>query len=152
MSEVFKTAYPNKHLTNLQLITSLKEKKIKYDSQIRYEGIKGSFIGVVFVDNSDVKEPTNIIEESNLKELNKKYYDAIKLNEELEKRIKELEKLLTNKVEEPEEPIKKVVQLVKPQAEQVLKEKKKAKKEKKFEPLDKSEYKETDLLDLCESL
>jgi hypothetical protein len=81
--------------------TSLKEKN-KYDSQIRYEGIKGSLIGVVFVDSIDnVTEPTNIIEESNLKELNKKYIDAIKRNEELEK-------LLTNKIEEPEKPKKKI--------------------------------------------
>ena len=49
---------------------------------------------VKYNDRETEEKYTNMIEESNIKELNKKYYDIIKCNKELEKINEELEKRL----------------------------------------------------------
>jgi hypothetical protein len=48
MHEEFSNMYPNKKLTVLQIITSLKEKKITYDGKLRCDSIQGCFFGVKF--------------------------------------------------------------------------------------------------------
>jgi hypothetical protein len=53
MHKVFSTMYPAKHLTVLQLITSLKEKKNEYNCKVRSDNIQGGFLGVKFTDNID---------------------------------------------------------------------------------------------------
>ena len=46
MGVAFKNVFPSKHLTILQIITSLKEKGIQYNSKFRSENIQGCFVGV----------------------------------------------------------------------------------------------------------
>ena len=50
MHKEFLNMYPNLKLTVRQVITSLKEKKIEYDGQMRNkdDSIQGSFYGVKF--------------------------------------------------------------------------------------------------------
>jgi len=48
MHEAFSCMYPNRKLTVLQIITSLKEKKLNYDGKLRCDSIQGCFIGVKF--------------------------------------------------------------------------------------------------------
>jgi hypothetical protein len=48
MHEAFSCMYPNRKLTVLQIITSLKEKKLTYDGKLRCDSIQGCFIGVKF--------------------------------------------------------------------------------------------------------
>jgi uncharacterized protein (DUF39 family) len=48
MHAFFSRVYPLKHLTVGQVITSLKEKKIDYNSKFRCENIQGCFVGVKF--------------------------------------------------------------------------------------------------------
>jgi hypothetical protein len=63
MHDLFSQMYPKKFMTPLQVITSLKEKKIIYDSQVRCDGIKGCFIGVKLIlqmDEDEVKEFNDI--------------------------------------------------------------------------------------------
>ena len=63
MHELFSQMYPKKFMTPLQVITSMKEKKIIYDSQVRCDGIKGCFTGVKLIlemDDEEVEEFNNI--------------------------------------------------------------------------------------------
>ncbi len=46
MLEIFNKSYPNKHFEVTQLTTLLKEKGLKYNRQLRYNNIQGSFYGV----------------------------------------------------------------------------------------------------------
>jgi hypothetical protein len=46
MHQEFCIMYPKKMITVQQVINSMKEKGIKYDYQLRSDGVKGSFIGV----------------------------------------------------------------------------------------------------------
>jgi hypothetical protein len=62
MLEAVKAQYPQKHLTPMQLITALKDKKISYNAKLRCEKLQGCFVGVVFQsefddDLEDVKDP-----------------------------------------------------------------------------------------------
>ena len=54
MHEAFKLMYPEKHLTPLQLLTSLKEKKIDYNSGWRVHGIQGCFYGITLREDDDM--------------------------------------------------------------------------------------------------
>lgn len=92
MHKAFSTANPNKHLTVLQVITSLKEKKIQYSSQVRSDNIKGSFIGVKLGDQLNEKEVKefNLINASN----STKYQMELK---EAKDEIKRLNELLAKK-------------------------------------------------------
>ena len=66
----------------------MKRKKLNYDSGIRADqGIRGAFTGIILKDDFEDEDEndyeteekhTNLIEESNIIELNKKYYDVIK--------------------------------------------------------------------------
>ena len=59
MHENFKMFYPNKNLTILQLITSLKSKGILYSTDYRTNSIKGSFYSVKFAKNTYTSELEN---------------------------------------------------------------------------------------------
>ena len=48
MREAFLSMYKDKHLTVLQVISSLKDKKIKYEATYRIKDIRGCFINVKF--------------------------------------------------------------------------------------------------------
>lgn len=46
MREYFLSMYPDKHMTTLQVITALRDRRIEYDGQKRCDGVKGCFVGV----------------------------------------------------------------------------------------------------------
>jgi hypothetical protein len=50
MMTIFKHCYPDKHLTPLQLLSSLKEKKVKYSNKYRIGGIQGCYYCVKLVE------------------------------------------------------------------------------------------------------
>jgi len=88
MLEAVKAQYPQKHLTPMQLITALKDKKISYNAKLRCEKLQGCFVGVVFQsdfddDLEDVKDPL----EKGIKQVDykSKYEEALKRIEQLEK-------------------------------------------------------------------
>jgi hypothetical protein len=56
MHDAFKVAYPEKHLSPIQLITSLKEKKLNYNCKLRAAGIQGCFTGVMLREDGDLFE------------------------------------------------------------------------------------------------
>jgi len=94
MHELFSQMYPKKFMTPLQVITSMKEKKIIYDSQVRCDGIKGCFTGVKLIlemDDEEVEEFNNInIFKANSSEqkLIKSLHDEINvLKKQLEQRV-----------------------------------------------------------------
>lgn len=105
MMSLYKSMYPNRHLTPQQLLASLKEKGIQYDKEIRskIDGVKGCFIGVregmggVIQETKEnpldfgVEKPVEI--------------DYKKMYEEAQKQIEELRKQITkpSKIEIPEE-------------------------------------------------
>jgi len=83
-----KAQYPQKHLTPMQLITALKDKKISYNAKLRCEKLQGCFVGVVFQsefddDLEDVKDPL----EKGIKQVDykSKYEEALTRIELLEK-------------------------------------------------------------------
>jgi hypothetical protein len=54
--DAFNKMYPTKHLTTLQLITALKDKKLKYESKWRCDKIQGCFVGIKLCnDPNDIK-------------------------------------------------------------------------------------------------
>ena len=63
MLEILHTQCPNKHLSALQLLTCLKDKKIKYDYKARCDKIQGCYICVKF--QSDIITTNNKIINSN---------------------------------------------------------------------------------------
>jgi hypothetical protein len=56
MHKKFLEMYPQKHLTVLQVINSLKEKKLIYNAKFRCNNIQGCFINVKFRDFIDDKD------------------------------------------------------------------------------------------------
>lgn len=94
MFEVLKSQYPQKHLTPMQLITALKDKKISYNAKLRCEKLQGCFVGVVFQsdfedDLEDVKDPL----EKGIKQVDyrSKYENAMNEIEELKKQLQQLQ-------------------------------------------------------------
>ncbi len=60
--DAFKIMYPTKHLSTLQLITALKEKKLKYEAKHRCDKIQGCFVGVKLCnDPNDIKRHVTIV-------------------------------------------------------------------------------------------
>jgi hypothetical protein len=117
MHKKFSETYPNKHLTTQQLITSLKERKIEYDRQLRSDYIQGSFIGVKFKNNI-VDEDYDITPEQQLKNLQNQIYALQQHEIMLKQMIQENSKIIKNQYfgkkeefvedEEDEKPKKKV--------------------------------------------
>ena len=105
MHKLFSTTYTNKHLTTLQVITSLKEKKITYSSQVRcpITKIKGCFTGVKLQTElkvEDVKE-YNMLTGTNHEKLRNDHqklyieHEELKKNSELEiNRLKDMLKAM----------------------------------------------------------
>ena len=99
MHRLFSETYKDKHLTVQQIITSLKEKKIKYNCDLRSNNVRGCFIGVRIKgfedDNND--DPldsgvnTNQFQENTIKEQQK-------IIEELKKQIEQLKNLQKTQV------------------------------------------------------
>jgi hypothetical protein len=54
MAEEFKNRYPDKYLTCMQIMMSLKEKKIKYSAKFRNRGVQGCYYGVKIRDDDDI--------------------------------------------------------------------------------------------------
>jgi len=92
MYQLFKTKYPKKYLTILQVINSLKEKKLTYDCQRRYEKVKGSFIGVCIADDRD-DNPEEEIENNNTNKQDTIEQQLLKLKKDNELLKAENEKL-----------------------------------------------------------
>jgi hypothetical protein len=65
MKNAFLKQYPDKHLTVLQVMTSLKDKGLVYNSKYRCENIQGCYVGVKFKtdDFDDGDLDANIIED-----------------------------------------------------------------------------------------
>jgi hypothetical protein len=76
----YNTMYPAKYLTVLQLITSLKEKKIEDNCKVRSDNIQGSFLCVKFTDSidDDDNDYDNGIDKTN---------QAVDINVEYQKQI-----------------------------------------------------------------
>jgi hypothetical protein len=66
MRSSFLKMYPEKHLSILQIITSFKDKQLKYDSQKQGgDGVRGVFVGVKFKDDFIDEDDEVIISRSN---------------------------------------------------------------------------------------
>lgn len=53
MRKVFLEMFPDKHLNDKQVISSLKQKKLEYNPYLRMGGVRGAFTGVQFRDDDD---------------------------------------------------------------------------------------------------
>ncbi len=55
MLKLYKELYPDRHANPLTLISALKDKDIRYESQYRVKGyeIKGAFVGIKIKDDDD---------------------------------------------------------------------------------------------------
>jgi phage/plasmid-associated DNA primase len=100
MHKRFSDKYPKKFLNVLQIITSLKEKGLIYNSQVRRHGVKGSFIGVRFGSSYNPEEIINECEQQKDDEKE----ELKKQIEELKRQVEEMKKQPKKKVvvEEPE--------------------------------------------------
>jgi hypothetical protein len=56
MHEALRVQYPNKHLSPLQLLTCLKDKKLKYDPKLRCEKVQGCYTHVKFQNDDGINE------------------------------------------------------------------------------------------------
>ncbi len=68
MRDLFRQTYPNKHLNDLQIISSLKDKKIQYKKDLRANNVRGCFVGVKVRENddADIDDIDNGIEKKDL--------------------------------------------------------------------------------------
>ena len=101
MHKRFSEKYPKKFLNVLQIITSLKEKGLNYNSQVRFNGVKGSFIGVKF---KSYHNPDGIDDTID---------DTVDEKEELKKQIEQLKMIIEKSKAKKEEPKKKKTKKVK---------------------------------------
>jgi hypothetical protein len=53
MHEEYKLTYPDKYISPLQLLTSLKEKKIKYSPKYRHNRVQGCYYGVRIIETDE---------------------------------------------------------------------------------------------------
>ena len=89
MKLVFDQMFPDKHLNEQQIISNLKDKKLKYDAQIRCDKLKGCFYGVQLKNKIACDIFDNVNDEEQPKEQAKhKEYEPLKAevaitNEEL---------------------------------------------------------------------
>jgi hypothetical protein len=93
MYDALKSQNPNKHISLIQLISSLKDKKIRYNAKYRCDKMQGCFVGVLFQDGLDDEtsqdDPLDKGTETNYKS---KYENAMKEIEELKKQLQQLQK------------------------------------------------------------
>ena len=81
MLVAIKAQFPNKYISQIQLISALKDKKIDYNAKFRCEKLQGCFVGVVFQDEDE--------SQSNF-EYKIKYEKALETIQSLERQIQEL--------------------------------------------------------------
>ena len=134
MLEIFNKAYPNKHFEVTQLTTLLKEKGLKYNRQLRYNNIQGSFYGVRLKQDLDDPKELDLTIEQQIESLeNQKYgieQQILKLKQQLPTNKKE-EDIKPEPKEEPQEEPKeepkeddKLVKIKKPKIEKQTNEEK----------------------------
>lgn len=92
MLEIFNKAYPNKHFEVTQLTTLLKEKGLKYNRQLRCEGVQGSFSEVKWKgDISAEDEKSDLTLEQQIQSLENQKYGIeqmiLKLKQQIEKPV-----------------------------------------------------------------
>jgi hypothetical protein len=92
MYDALKSQNPNKHISLIQLISSLKDKKIRYNAKYRCDKMQGCFVGVLFQDGLDEDiiqcDPLDKGTEPDYKS---KYETAIKEIEDLKKQLQQLQ-------------------------------------------------------------
>lgn len=120
MRDLFVKMYPNKHLSVLQLISSLKQKGINYSPKYRVDGIQGCYYSVKLTEEPESKaviyDKTEEKLTKALKKANKLIEDKDAEIEQLKERLKELEaksKSDIKKVIKSEEPVKKMKKIFK---------------------------------------
>jgi hypothetical protein len=91
MREMYLQMYPDKHITVLQIISSLRDKRINYDKGFRHDNIRGCFIGVKA--KADIMDEDE--EEGEKKE--KTINDIKKELQEMKKKYDQLKKILNMK-------------------------------------------------------
>jgi hypothetical protein len=87
MRTVFLNMYPDKHLTTIQIMTALKDRKIQYNPNLRSSGnIRGCYYGVKFSMNNNQEE-----ENDNLSNGVDQTDQSVDVYKELEDKYKDLE-------------------------------------------------------------
>lgn len=105
MRTAFLQKYPDKHVTVLQVMTSLRDKGLIYNSKYRCDNVQGCFVGIKFrtEDDNDDDDYENGVEKDD------KRIDAMVFlkneNDELKKQIQELKAQLKQKSSEKDKPI-----------------------------------------------
>lgn len=108
MHKLFMAVYPNKHLSVLQLITSLKEKKIIYNTKFRCDNVQGCFTGVRIrksdnirgaFNNDDEEDYNNGIDKTpqNIEYVAKSDYDKL-VGELMYYRLKEINNMEAERI------------------------------------------------------
>lgn len=95
MREYLLKMYPDKHYTESQIITLLKQKKLQYSCDHRVNGIKGCFVGVKYVSSKETKHIDDNLDESQFPQpittvSLEKYNELLAKYNELEKNYNEL--------------------------------------------------------------
>jgi hypothetical protein len=95
MRELFISTYNDKRVNVLQVITSLKDKGIKYDKEKRCDSVKGCFVGVKTKQSADPLEDNIVAIDLSVKQpmTNEEIIKQIKLYED---HIKQLQEQLLN--------------------------------------------------------
>jgi hypothetical protein len=108
MRTLFLKKYPDKHVTVLQVMTSLRDKGIVYNSKYRCDNVQGCYVGVqVKCDDNDEEYENGVDKKDQSIDINIFLKTE---NEELKKQIEQLKKQL----EKIETPPKEVIKVEKP--------------------------------------
>lgn len=92
MRSAFLRKYPDKHVTVLQVMTSLRDKGLIYNSKYRCDNVQGCYVGVKFkVDENDDDYDNGVDKSEKSVDVNMFLQNE---NTELKKQIKELQKQL----------------------------------------------------------
>jgi hypothetical protein len=92
MKNEFLAMYPDKHLTTIQVMSSLKEHKLKYNMNLRSnDKIRGCFYGVKFCDNNNDDDDDNKDDLQDYENGVDKSNQSIDVNKELIKQLTELQ-------------------------------------------------------------
>ena len=92
MFEALKSQNPTKRISLIQLISSLKDKKIRYNAKYRCDKMQGCFVGVLFQDSlDDDTSQCDPLDKGTESDYKSKYENAIREIEELKKQLKQLQ-------------------------------------------------------------
>jgi hypothetical protein len=100
MRDLFKETYPNKHLNDLQILSSLKDKKIQYKKDLRANNVRGCYVGVRVRDDDDENDIENGIDNKDLSVNQSSFDDISKEMKLLEEKLAKLNKLRMEKMDE----------------------------------------------------